>query len=99
MKNVFTILAKWRDLTSDRMHWIMENTANIMTMVSTVVIPAIEKIAPPEEERRGDGGRGGRGKMVEREGDKGEESEREGKGRVHRITANAREAKIHIHVP
>ena len=40
---------------------------------------------------------GGRGKMVEREGDKGEESEREGKGRVHRITANAREAKIHIH--
>ena len=61
MKNVFTILAKWRDLTSDRMHWIMENTANIMTMVSTVVIPAIEKIAPPEEERRGDGG-GGEGK-------------------------------------
>ena len=44
-------------------------------------------------------GEGGRGKMVEREGDKGEESEREGKGRVHRITANAREAKIHIHVP
>ena len=53
MKNVFTILAKWRDLTSDRMHWIMENTANIMTTVSTVVIPAIEKIAPPEERKEG----------------------------------------------
>ena len=53
MKNVFTILAKWRDLTSDRMHWIMENTANIMTTTSTVVIPAIEKIAPPEERKEG----------------------------------------------
>ena len=33
------------------------------------------------------------GKMVKREGDKGEESEREGEGRVHHITVKTREAK------
>ena len=43
------------------MHWIMENTAKIMTTMSTDVIPAIEKIAPPEEGRR-EGGKEGRGR-------------------------------------